>query len=895
MQATRWLTLGFTLLSQCAGPTNEGGEARVAPRRVPKVTPPAIGLPALVVAQVPPGTQGPVIAHFEDRSIAVFARTTDTSWQFQSAVIHRSIGRVEPPLDLGPAPNDIGLMLIKPLPTADSLLAYTHLDDNGARHLNVQLLDSDGKRRAGPVEIASSSEALQWVDVIPSARGPLVFWATRRGDRADVRTAALAADGSLRVAAHDVLSDLRAWQVAPTASGAVLAAIRAIDEKASGPIAVAYVDGTGAVSGNATTITQSNTADLDLDVVNVGGNAVVAWTDRLNGDSRLYAAAVNDRDGVVTAAYPLTPPLGDQLLTKLVAPHAQGPAYIVWENTLAPTAERRLQLAAINEKAQLGKQRASITYPIVGERPPEVVSTSGGVALLTQMPAATLARLALPQNLGLTAQEADSQVPVFAAFDTSLAITGVEPLLTSARPQVPSLAWGLDCRKDHCFTLGALATGTDVAVIGIPLSVADRAGRSLLSRGNDVGTHTSAADSFDANLRQWLIDDRSMTQRPRLAAVRVVAAGPPLADIAVARGGDLPWVSTLTYADPNAHGSLPNGSGPTSGANGEIGQASIELRGPLGETSAFAGSARLTALSAGGLAWANAPDLQERVLAFSAPNKTPQLVTVRFDRSGRKLSQRNVTHHSTSLSSISATAVSGGYFIGWIDDRAALSRAYFVRLTRTLDRKAPEQVLSDTQSNKTGLRLVAVRDDVWAVWSAARDSAARRGDIFLQRLAQNDGRALGAEQRLCETAAHSHSPQLSVSSAGVVVAFMESEPSEAQAAGIASVRVARLDEAGRPGPMRTVELAQGVVSGYGLDCGADQCRIAVAVDVGGTGQIEVAAFDPTQTTTIRTTPFIRSLGPVDESVSPVVVGNDVYWVDRSTEKPVRVMRAAVEW
>jgi hypothetical protein len=86
-----------------------------------------------------------------------------------------------------------------------------------------------------------------------------------------------------------------------------------------------------------------------------------------------------------------------------------------------------------------------------------------------------------------------------------------------------------------------------------------------------------------------------------------------------------------------------------------------------------------------------------------------------------------------------------------------------------------------------------------------------------------------------------------------------------------------------------------VPSGFGIDCSANTCRVAVAVDLGGTGQIEVGSFDPQASNPIRTTALVRSQGPADESVSPVLVGTDVYWVDRSAEKRVRVMRAAVEW
>jgi hypothetical protein len=858
----------------------------VAPKLPAKPSTPNAGLPAVVVAQVPPGTQGPVIAHFDDRSLAVLVRSAESSWQFESIVIRDAGARVEPAVNLGVAPGNIELLFVKSLPGDVAVLVYTHLENDGAHHLSLQVLDAGGKRRAGPTEIAASSEALQWVDVVPSADGPLIFWATRRGDRADVRAAALGADGVLRAGARDVASDLRAWQVAPFATGAVLASVRALENKTNGPVLLTFLDNVGVPSGQPLALTNSVTAELDVDVMSVGGNAVAAWTDRVNGESRLHAAAAN-KAGIVTPDYPLTPPLGDQLLTKLIAPRASGNAYIVWQNAQVPSREPRLQIAPINDKAQLGKQRLSVAYPGLTDRMPEIVSTKNGLALLTQISARALSMFAAPHSLGLSSSDLDSQwVPVFAAFSENLTLTGVEPLLSASRPKVPSLAWGLECRDTRCFALGAISSRTDVAVVGIPLSSTDRAGRCLLTGANDVGAPPAkATDVFDNNLRRWLTEDTSATERPRLAAVRVVHSTPPLADLAVSRGSDVPWVAALTYIESE---SAPDGK--------RAPQAQIDLRGPLGETSYFAGNSKLKALSAGGIAWAAATEDQDRILAFTALEQNkPQLVVVRFDRSGKRIAQRPITQHSTTLSSLTAAGVKSGYFVGWIDDRGATATAQFVRLTRTLDRRAPEQMISSAPSAKTGLRLLGWHEEVWAVWSDTRDSTTKRGDIFLARYAQSDGRSLAPEQRLFETPAHSHSPQLAAYASGVVAAFVETEPRDAEPAGIASVKVARLDESGRSAGMRQVEVTDGVPSGFGIDCSGNTCRIVVAVDLGGTGQIEVASFDPQASTPIRTTALVRSQGPADESVSPVISGNDVYWVDRGAERNVRVMRAAVEW
>src|SRR5208337_2572845 len=145
-----------------------------------------------------------------------------------------------------------------------------------------------------------------------------------------------------------------------------------------------------------------------------------------------------------------------------------------------------------------------------------------------------------------------------------------------------------------------------------------------------------------------------------------------------------------------------------------------------------------------------------------------------FDETGKKRAQRMITHGKSNITDVAATAVAGGFYVGWIDDRAPNTQAYVARLTRNLDRQGLEQAVSTTASGKTGLKLLSTSTELWAVWSDTRESPMNRADIFLRRFAIGDGHVLGAEQRLFETPAHSHSPILSSNETGVAIAWMES-------------------------------------------------------------------------------------------------------------------------
>ena len=557
---------------------------------------------------------------------------------------------------------------------------------------------------------------------------------------------------------------------------------------------------------------------------------------------------------------------------------------------------RKLQVASIDESAQLGSERLSFSYPASPDQTPEIVATPRGLSLITRVPAASLQAFAAPTNLDLSFDgEQVASVPVFVSMSEKMEVTGLTPLLLASRPTVPSLVWGLHCQSTDCFMLAALSGDQQAAVLGVELSQDARVSRSF-QVNSETGTPKvlTGFDSSDAKLRSWLLEVPDSTKRPRLAAVRVIAESEPLADIAVTNAGDIPLVSTLTYFDPDAP-LLPL-KVPAQDGRREPLQARIDLRGPLGETTSSRGFVSLRARSAAGLSWAVSPDAKDELLAWGAiDQRQPQVFVTEFDEAGKKRAQRMITHGKGNIVNVAAAAVPGGFYVGWIDDRAANAQAYIAHLTRNLDRQGLEQAASSIASGKTGLKLLATGNQLWAAWSDTRESPTNRGDIFLRRFSIGDGHPLGAEQRLFETPANSHSPALSSSDAGVAIAWMESEPRGESPEGIATVRIARLDDEGRPGTMRTVQISKGVPTAFGFDCEKRACHLVVSVDTGGVGQIEAAVVDPQSDSPIQTTPIIRSLGPSDESVSPVVAGNSAYWVDRSSSKSVRVMRAAIEW
>ena len=881
------------LLTQCGGQGPETGTRpprALAPTSEARQNP---GLPAFVVADVPSGTQGPVVAAHGDAALAVWAAQSESGWRFQSAAIQTQVGTASPAVDLGAAPDNLELLLLRALSNSDSILAYTHLDKNGGHQLTALLLDAQGRALSQPAVLGASGEALLWLDVVPTSKGPLVFWASSRGDRADIRAAALDSKGIVRAAAHEVASDLRAWQVSGGSSGAALATVRAVANKPNGRVTLQLLDESGMETQPVIAVTQDDTAELDLDVAAVGENFVLAWTDRQSGDARLCAAAVSAAGKITTPPHPLTPPLGDQSLVKLaVAPNASV-GYVLWEDLLSPDLVRKIQIAPIDAKSQLGQERASIRYGATLERTPEVAVDAYGLSLVSPVATSVLEEASAPAKLGVDFDGVKpATVPTLINLTNQLQIRGVEPLLMAAKPSVPSLVWGLHCGEKACFALGVMSSESRAVVLGVSVAKDGRAGRSLMSSAS-VAKPVSGIDSFDAKLRAYLGRSPEATARPRLTAVRVIADLEPLADLAVTPG-EVPLIATLTYFDPEA----PLGPLSTPAADGkrEPLQARIDIRGPLGEATSDKSFVSLRARSAGGLDWAVSADGKNKLLAWSAlDQKQPHVFVTAYDSQGKKQSQRMLTHAKANVADVTAAPAATGYFVGWIDDEGPKSQGYLVQLSPKLERKGAERAISTKVSGKTGLNFLATGNELWAVWSDTEDTSRNRADLFIRRFAATDGHPLGTEQRLFETPEHSHSPILAASESDVVVAWMENEPRDDSPEGTATVRLAKLNHEGRPGSIRSVQSPSGQVTAFGFDCAKTMCHVVVCVDLGGVGQIEAALVDPRATTPIQTKPLIGSLGPADESVFPVIAGTDAYWVDHSTSKRVRVMRAAIEW
>src|SRR5690606_24068166 len=93
------------------------------------------------------------------------------------------------------------------------------------------------------------------------------------------------------------------------------------------------VDDAGQSKGKPLHLRTRSLAQLDLDMANLGGTLVAAWSEESHLEPTLFAAAIDPSGSISQPAKRLTAPMGEQALVRIVPP---GPGdkqgYVLWEN-----------------------------------------------------------------------------------------------------------------------------------------------------------------------------------------------------------------------------------------------------------------------------------------------------------------------------------------------------------------------------------------------------------------------------------------------------------------------------------------------------------------------------------------------------------------------------------
>ena len=888
----------------------------------PPAPPPIEGvLPSHVIAQLDDETTSPYFARRGEEGLLLYA--SSGHW------LTRPIGADGAPqtkeaLDVG-ATGDLGLAALEA--AGDGYLAVWI--ENVARSHTIKLLslDAKGAPKGDPVVLTQVSDEVSYVDVIANAEGALVLWEVPHEDRSNVFVIATAggkAVSAASTAAHDVYG----WQVVGTERGAAMATVpiesgdggaatapkgKGKKKAAASPddpeprgsklgrVFLAEIDAKGKTSPPVV-VSGEATAQVDVELAEVGGKYVVAWTDERHLDPCVYTASVDPGGKVSTPPHRATTPFGEQALVSLVAsPYTPvgtraKHAALAWEDLLrSPRDGRLIHLAILGPDGSLGKERATLTFAASG--PPDLVPDGEGFAAVT-LAVSPFAQLPPELDAAGRSRKKDAPIlPQYVRFGPDLAVIGAEPVIAEPfgdHDGVPYLTRTLTCESGACATLASGAgKGAPLAMVSLP------ARKSAVK---------------PAGYR-----DEDETP-PRPIGITALFDGDHLAKVAAADlpgGGSMAaWVTYYLEGASSRAGKKAKDEGPFA----TLGVRSVGEGGAPGKTLILSRKA----LSIGGVALApglprTAGEKQsETAVAWVAREKgESQVFVTKVSASGEKLAQKGVTVIARKkgkgpMSEASDVAIAadgaGGWVVAWVDTRDGNAEIYVAKVDKSLTKVIPDKRITEAPGDSAEVQIVVKGKDVLLAWSDARKSPEDgSADIYLARLDLATLKKQAPESRIFASELHSRTPQIQPMGSGFLLAWIEDafgagkdgKADSAESTAEKGLRIARLD--GQGAMIGVPQLVRGengyAVTSATLGCGPKICRGVLTTAQGES--LTLGAFDLTPGSNAGPLKTIAVLtGPVTQDVSPVfssVGASSLFFADDAVGGSGRVRWMQLGW
>lgn len=846
-------------LAACAGRDTQSEVPESGTHRLPrsersKAHREALSAPALRSTEltvVPGGTFGPYIGRSPAGNVLVWA-THDRKGrsQWASLGVSGSSPKQARPLLLGPAPEQLSLVVVKATGTSAAPGFITVAGEPGDRSaVHALLLGPGGELQGTPISLADTSGPLLWLDAVATSGAPLVFWAVSVAGSAEIYAARV--DDARTI--HKVAADALAWQLVPFGDGAALATVRQNGVRRD--ITLRFTDAAGKPSERPLVLRERSLAQLDLDMANVNGHLVVAWSEQPHLEPTLFAAAVDPSGQVSQAAKRLTAPMGEQSLVRLVPPAPDGKhGYVLWENVNQTRGERRLlQVAPLLPNATLGSARATVAMYGEASTLPEFSATPSGLAVLSQAPMC----LKPPEPC----DESDL-LPVYVEFDERLNVVASEPLrLRDTHGAAIELAWGLGCDATGCTSLAAPKSGP-APIYWVDLE------------------HTT--DIFAPAARH-----RDDSVRPRLAANEALQEVEPLADLVAKKSGDAELVSWVTYFDPTLPYEKPKVAAPD-GRFAPI-RALLQTLNTK-ELDNEPSTISLRARSLGGVAMAEGAG-SDFLLGWTAiDGQTPQVFLTLVSATGAKKQLQMLTRTPGEVSDVALARLADGWAVGWVDERNQDPEVYAVKIANNLLAAAPEQRLTESPGDAVDLAMVTLGDTVLLAWGDTQNGKQQGfANVFTRVLSAKDMAPMGPATQIERSGGHAQSIQLGRLKQTAVVAWIARGATGTPP----RVMLAVLDGQGRPrGEPQALELPASSLQSLALDCTEQACHLLAAGTHDGLATLWGASFNGT---TITHRELTTLTGSPTQQVTPTIDGDNVFLTEQSNEGQTRLRRLHIQW
>lgn len=797
------------------------------------------------------GTFGPYVGRSADGSVLVWS-TSDAKGRPRWFSLNQSKAGAASaePLDLGSAPAELSLVVVRPMSHAGKSGFVAVAAEPGERsQVHVLMLGTEGQLEGVPVALPETEGPVLWIDAVATADAPLVFWAVSVGGLAEIHAARIDAEQ----AEHKVAADALAWQLTKFAEGAALATVRQNGVKRD--VVLRFVSEAGEAGDKPLLLRERSLAQLDLDMANVDGHLVVAWSEQPHLEPTLFAAAVDSAGRISHPAKRLTAPMGEQALVRLVsAGPDQKHGFVLWENVGQTLGTRRvLQVAPLLPNGELGSGRATVTMYGDAATLPEFAPAGAGLAVLTQAP------MCLKPPEPCNDREL---VPAFVQFDKDLEVTSSEPLrLDKTHGAAVDLAWGLGCNTRGCSALAAPRTAP------APIYWVD------LAKTTDLFAPAGART-----------DD---SLRPRLAANEALQEVDPLSDLTARRSGDDELLSWVTYFDPTLPYEKPKVAAPD-GRFAPV-QALLQTQSTR-DFESDPTSISLRARSLGGVAMAESAGT-DFLLGWTAIDaQVPQVFLTLVSATGAKKQLKMLTRAPGEKSDAALVRLSDGWAVGWVDERHQDPEIYTVKVGNDLNPAAPEQRITESPGGASDLALLALDDRVLMAWGDTRASRQQGfANVFTRVTQAKDLTPLAAESVVERTPGHTHSIRLGRYREGALAAWIETRAADKPPI----VKLAALNAQGKlSSEIRTLELPATSLGGLAMECTEKACHLIVAGEYDGNAHLWAAVVTGSEVTHRELTTLT---GSPTQQVTPAMAGDSVFLAEQSSEGQTRVRRLYVQW
>ncbi|MCH2108108.1 MAG: hypothetical protein MK135_02175 [Polyangiaceae bacterium] len=816
-----------------------------------------------LVGRLPPGAFGPYLLQGRESRLALWAVDSGAASGFYA---------LELPFEESPrakvrfADCEGGLERLSLGRLIDTSVAVLSSRSAGQHHvLELHHIAPQGNLLAGPRVIAETPSEYLWLKVVPTSEGAFFVWAEKSRDAVDIRGRSYAKNGDMSPSVV-LARQADAWQLQADSRGVFLLTTEENDGQKR--VALRGIDGT---SGEVLLVQEVEGAlegALDLDFALSKTEIAVAYSVKGGQQGRIRSALFNLSGKRLAGPHYMTAPRSEQHLLALISHEESEKIFALWEEP-----EREFQATRSFWGARLASDGRALepefSFLLSRQDPllPQLAARGGGLQLITAVPGDSAEDVHLWVDIDETQLATQSWV-----------ITGA-----TAESRAPDMVWSLGCsgvQGRRCSALGAQSGSPTMVWLEKPLQQ-QRVEEGLLLKREEA--------------------------LPRLRAQRILGRVDELTRLVGQKRESveddlLAWV---TFFDPQLPYTKTNRIAPDgrrAPVRAQLTTATLE--GIDGESPAqreyrfLEKKISVRARSLGGIALSEANTKKESVVAWAAiDGKYPQVFVTLIDSEGTKIRQRMMTKSRGEITDVAISKVKGGYVLAWVLSDESEALIYKQKIDERLKTLKPAAPLSAETRFPTGLSLTRLDDGVLLVWSDSIGAAEQgHGDIYSIALSPKTGREISPAHRIIASADHSFAPQLAPLGRGhqstAILGFIESKPGREQEQE-SLLKVAEIDLEGRFIASRREIGFDGEVRSFGIECLQEDCHLAIALDRGQAGELWGATLSGSKEKKKR--PLTRLDGPPSEVVSPIVLGDRIYYVDADLQRSWLLRRLDVEW